>query len=62
MIGPVLKNGLRLHLTGEIISLPYINLTLQLMKEFGAKAAWTSENSIEVAPETLYSGILYGRE
>jgi 3-phosphoshikimate 1-carboxyvinyltransferase len=51
MIGPVLKNGLRLHLTGEIISLPYINLTLQLMKEFGAKAAWTSENSIEVAPK-----------
>ncbi len=51
MIGPVLKNGLRLHLTGEIISLPYINLTLQLMKEFGAKAAWTSGNSIEVAPQ-----------
>lgn len=51
MIGPVLKNGLRLHLTGEIISLPYINLTLQLMKEFGAKAAWTSENRIEVAPK-----------
>ena len=51
MIGPVLKNGLRLHLTGEIISLPYINLTLQLRKEFGAKAAWTSENSIEVAPK-----------
>lgn len=51
MIGPVLKNGLCLYLTGEIISLPYINLTLQLMKEFGAKAAWTSENSIEVAPQ-----------
>ena len=51
MIGPVLKNGLRLYLTGEIISLPYINLTLQLMKEFGAKAAWTSGNSIEVAPQ-----------
>lgn len=51
MIGPVLKNGLRLYLTGEIISLPYINLTLQLMKEFGAKAAWTSESSIEVAPQ-----------
>lgn len=51
MIGPVLKNGLRLHLTGEIISRPYINLTLQLMKEFGAKVTWTSENSIEVAPQ-----------
>ena len=31
MIGPVLKNGLQLRLTGEIVSRPYINLTLQLM-------------------------------
>lgn len=34
MIGPVLKNGLQLRLTGEIVSRPYINLTLQLMKDF----------------------------
>ena len=46
-----LKNGLRLNLTGEIISRPYINLTLQLMKEFGADAAWSSESSITVRPE-----------
>ena len=50
MIGPVLKDGLTLHLTGEIISRPYINLTLQLMQDFGAKAAWTSPSSISVAP------------
>ena len=50
MIGPILKNGLRLNLTGEIISRPYINLTLQLMKEFGADAAWSSESSISVHP------------
>ncbi len=50
MIGPVLKNGLTLHLTGEIISRPYINLTLQLMTDFGAKAEWNSENCIRVAP------------
>ena len=50
MIGPILKNGLRLNLTGEIISRPYINLTLQLMKEFGADAAWSSESSITVRP------------
>ena len=50
MIGPVLKNGLTLHLTGEIISRPYINLTLQLMTDFGAKAEWISENCIRVAP------------
>jgi len=50
MIGPILKNGLELHLTGEIISRPYINLTLQLMKDFGADAAWSSESSITVRP------------
>lgn len=48
MIGPALKNGLQLHLTGEIISRPYINLTLQLMKDFGAVAGWTSDHSIQV--------------
>ncbi|WP_291591968.1 3-phosphoshikimate 1-carboxyvinyltransferase [Bacteroides sp.] len=55
MIGPALKNGLVLHLTGEIISRPYINLTLQLMQDFGAKAAWTSPDSISVAPQPYTS-------
>lgn len=51
MIGPVLKNGLKLNLSGEVISRPYINLTLQLMKDFGANAKWTSSSSITVAPK-----------
>ncbi|GAA6254186.1 3-phosphoshikimate 1-carboxyvinyltransferase [Bacteroides sp. f07] len=55
MIGPALKNGLTLHLSGEIISRPYINLTLQLMQDFGAKAAWTSSDSISVAPQPYTS-------
>lgn len=55
MIGPVLKHGLQLHLTGEIISRPYINLTLQLMKEFGAVATWTSDQSISVEPRPYRS-------
>lgn len=50
MIGPMLKNGLALHLEGEIISRPYINLTLQLMSDFGAQAAWVSDNEIKVEP------------
>ncbi|MDE5701818.1 MAG: 3-phosphoshikimate 1-carboxyvinyltransferase [Bacteroides sp.] len=50
MIGPVLKNGLKLRLTGTIISRPYINLTLQLMTEFGATAAWSAEDCIIVHP------------
>jgi len=51
MIGPSLKNGLNITLTGPIISRPYINLTLQLMKDFGAQAAWTSENELRVEPQ-----------
>ena len=55
MIGPTLKDGLTLHLSGEIISRPYINLTLQLMQDFGARAVWTSPNSISVAPQFYLS-------
>lgn len=50
MIGPVLKNGLTVRLSGEIISRPYINLTLHLMNDFGAEASWTAADTIYVAP------------
>ncbi len=58
MIAPVLKNGLNLFLTGEVISLPYIKLTLQLMKEFGVTAIWNSDNSLQIAPQP-YKDIPY---
>ena len=48
MIGPMLANGLTLHLTGDIISRPYIDLTLWMMGEFGAHAEWTSADTITV--------------
>jgi len=50
MLGAVLPHGLRLHLTGDIISRPYIDLTLQLMHDFGAQADWSAEDSITVRP------------
>ncbi|WP_321334919.1 3-phosphoshikimate 1-carboxyvinyltransferase [uncultured Bacteroides sp.] len=56
MIGPALKQGLAVHLTGDVISRPYINLTLQLMKDFGASACWSSECSIRVEPQ-LYKDV-----
>ena len=51
MIGPVLKNGLTLKMQGEIISRPYIDLTLWMMREFGADAEWTGADTIEVKPK-----------
>jgi len=38
MIAPTLPQGLTLQLKGKVTSLPYIDMTLQLMREFGAKA------------------------
>jgi 3-phosphoshikimate 1-carboxyvinyltransferase len=48
MIAPVLKNGLQVHLTGEIISRPYIYLTLKLMQDFGIEVSWNSSDTISV--------------
>lgn len=52
MIAPVLQSGLRLFLTGEIISRPYIDLTLQLMNDFGVRAIRNSENSIIIEQQS----------
>jgi 3-phosphoshikimate 1-carboxyvinyltransferase len=43
MIAPLMEKGLALHLTGTPISLPYINLTIRLMEQFGAKVEWTGQ-------------------
>lgn len=50
MMGPAMKRGLRLHLTGNIISRPYIDLTLWMMGEFVADAGWEDAKTITVAP------------
>ena len=51
MIGPALTKGLELKLTGDIISRPYIDLTLWMMKEFGADAEWSDIDTITVSPQ-----------
>ena len=48
MIGPLLQEGLQLRLTGNIISRPYIDLTLCAMRNFGADAEWTDIDTIVV--------------
>lgn len=52
MIAPTIENGLTLILSGDIISKPYIRMTLDLMQEFGVKSFW-KDNRITI-PETNY--------
>lgn len=54
LIGPMLEKGLELKLTDEIISRPYIDLTLCMMRDFGAIADWTDVDTIRVAAK-VYS-------
>lgn len=47
LIAPKLKNGLALCLDGELISKPYIDMTISIMQYFGADVKWDG-NSILV--------------
>ena len=50
MIGPVLPNGLTIHLKGEIASMPYLEITRNLMLSCGFNVVF-SENSFIIQPE-----------
>lgn len=51
MIAPIMTRGLELKLTGNIVSRPYIDLTLHLMHEFGISAEWSAFDTIRVKPQ-----------
>lgn len=51
MIAPLMKYGLKLSLTGNIVSRPYIDMTIKIMKSFGARIGWASESIIIVEPK-----------
>ena len=48
MIGPTLEKGLTLKLKGHIASKPYLEMTMQMMRAFGAEVEWESGDSIRV--------------
>lgn len=50
MVAPNMEQGLKLHLTEGVVSKSYIDLTLWMMKDYGADADWTSADTITVNP------------
>lgn len=50
MIAPTMRDGLTLRLKGEIISTPYIKMTLGMMAEFGIRSEWEG-NTIRIEPQ-----------
>lgn len=49
LIAPALQNGLEIHLKGNITSVPYINMTLQILQTLGIEASF-KENRIKILP------------
>jgi 3-phosphoshikimate 1-carboxyvinyltransferase len=50
MIAPMMDKGLTIHLEGEVVSIPYIKMTLGIMAQFGVKAHW-EDKVIRIHPE-----------
>lgn len=57
MIAPEMKKGLTINITEELISKPYIALTIGMMKEFGVCAKW-EDNKI-IIPHSNYHADSY---
>ena len=50
MIAPTMNKGLIIHLEGDVISVPYIKLTLGMMAQYGVKTHWDGR-TIKIYPE-----------
>ena len=57
MIAPFMQEGLKIVLEGNVISVPYIHMTMSMMKEYGAKVSFEN-NIISIEPQT-YNPIQY---
>lgn len=55
MIAPVTENGLVMHIENEIVSKPYIQLTLSMMEKCGVQVKWDG-NDITVKPQ-MYNAV-----
>lgn len=54
LIAPSLQNGLILTIDGELVSKPYVEMTLNIMEDFGVEYVWEGETI--VVPPKQYVG------
>lgn len=52
LVAPVLPRGLRIRVAGPVVSRPYIELTREVLAQFGARSAWEQDDLV-VAPGGL---------
>ncbi|WP_164108431.1 MULTISPECIES: 3-phosphoshikimate 1-carboxyvinyltransferase [Sphingobacterium] len=58
LIASALEKGLTLEIEGELTSLPYVTMTLDMLSEVGIKHLWI-ENSIQIQAQQALESTLY---
>jgi len=59
LCAPYTTQGIDLNLQGEVVSAPYIDLTIDVMRDFGAKITRTGKYEYNVAAGKIYHGCKY---
>jgi 3-phosphoshikimate 1-carboxyvinyltransferase len=57
MVAPYMQNGLKIKLEGNVISVPYIQMTMSMMKEYGVDVTFEN-NEIDIKPQ-IYKPVQY---
>ena len=61
MAAPCAKSAVELHVSGGLVSEPYVDMTLGIMQRFGATATRAADGSLQIPP-TGYDGTEYDIE
>jgi 3-phosphoshikimate 1-carboxyvinyltransferase len=62
LCAPYMPEGMNLILQGGVVSIPYIDLTIAVMKDFGAKIIQTGKYEYHVTAGEIYQGREYSVE
>ena len=54
LVSPTIKGGLEIEIKGDLVSKPFVLMTLKLMSEFGVNWDWT-ENKIKIVEQNYLS-------
>jgi len=62
LCGPYTACGIELALEGNMVSMPYIDLTIRVMNDFGARVVRLDDRHYRVGTESIYAGRPYDVE
>jgi 3-phosphoshikimate 1-carboxyvinyltransferase len=62
LAGPYMAEGLEVRVTGELVSRPYVDLTIGLMRDFGVEVEQEGDRRFRVAPGQRYAAREYAVE